>query len=93
VEERLRIWKGVVPGDVDAADLDFAFLAQRFALAGGHIRSIVFHACLLSAAPGAPHRLTMPATIAAVKREYDKLDRVLSLEQYGQYAAIAEKMQ
>ena len=93
VEERLRIWKGVVPDGVDAAALDFPFLAQRFSLAGGHIRSIVFHACLQSATPGAAPCLTMPAVIAAVKREYDKLDRGLSLEQYGPYARVAENLQ
>jgi ATPase family associated with various cellular activities (AAA) len=93
VEERLRIWKSAVPEGVDASALDSTFLANRFPLAGGHIRSIVFHACLQSAAPGAPRELSMPAVIAAVKREYDKLDRALSLEQCGQYAAIAEKLQ
>jgi SpoVK/Ycf46/Vps4 family AAA+-type ATPase len=56
VAERLRIWRSVVPAGVDASEVDFAFLAQRFALAGGHIRAIVFHACLQSAAEGAPRR-------------------------------------
>jgi ATPase family associated with various cellular activities (AAA) len=91
VDERLRIWKSVVPDGVDASELDFPFLAKRFPLAGGHLRAIVFHACLLSAAPGGPRRLTMPAIIAAVRREYDKLDRTLSAEQYGPYAATGER--
>jgi vesicle-fusing ATPase len=73
---------------VDASELDFEFLARRFALAGGHIRGVVFHACLQSAADGAPRRLTMPAVVRAVQREYDKLDRANSLEQFGPYASI-----
>ena len=86
--ERLRIWRGVIPEAVDASALDFDFLAQRFALAGGHIRAIVFQACLQSAADGAPRQLTMPAIVRAVQREYDKLDRANSLEQFGSYAGV-----
>ena len=88
VADRLRIWRSVIPDGVDASQLDFDFLAQRFALSGGHIRSIVFYACLQSAADGAPHRLTMPAIVHAVQREYDKLDRASSLDQFGPYAAL-----
>ena len=88
VAERLRIWRSVIPDGVDASALDFAFLAQRFPLAGGHIRAIVFQACLQSAADGAPRRLDMPAVIRAVQREYDKLDRANSLDQFGPYASL-----
>ncbi len=88
VEERLRIWRQVIPSGVDATDLDLAFLAQRFALAGGHIRSIAFHACLQSAGRGMPQRLEMPAVLRAVRREYDKLNRVVSLDQFGPYAPL-----
>jgi hypothetical protein len=87
-EERLRIWRGVIPEGVDAGDVDFEFLAQRFALAGGHIRGIVFQACLQSASMGAVRRLTMAAVVRAVQRELDKLERATSLEQFGPYAAL-----
>src|SRR5258706_13460347 len=63
--ERLRIWRSVIPAGVDASDIDFDFLAQRFPLAGGHIRAIVFQACLQSADEGAPRRLSMPAIVRA----------------------------
>ena len=86
--ERLRIWRSVIPAGVDAEALDLEFLAQRFALAGGHIRGIVFQACLQSAAEGAPRRLDMPAIVRAVQREYDKLDRANSLDQFGPYAPL-----
>ncbi|QQZ39405.1 ATP-binding protein [Pseudomonas sp. SK3(2021)] len=86
--ERLHIWRSVIPAGVDASEVDFEFLAQRFALAGGHIRGIVFHACLQSATEGAPRRLGMPAVVQALQREYDKLDRANSLDQFGPYAAL-----
>jgi len=88
VEERLRIWRQVIPAGVDAADLDLALLAQRFPLAGGHIRSIVFHACLQSAGRGTPQRLEMPAVLRAIRREYDKLNRAISLDQFGPHARL-----
>jgi SpoVK/Ycf46/Vps4 family AAA+-type ATPase len=88
VDERLRIWQAVIPPGVDASALDLPFLAQRFALAGGHIRGIVFQACLQSAADGAPRALGMPAVIRAVQREYEKLERAHSLEQFGRYAPL-----
>jgi len=88
VAERKRIWDSVIPPSVDVSRLDFDFLAQRFALAGGHIRSIVFQACLQSAASDAPLALGMPAVIRAVQREYQKLDRVCTLDQFGRYAPL-----
>jgi hypothetical protein len=87
-EERLRIWRGALPPMVDPGDLDFAFLAQRFPLAGGHIRGSVFHACLQSASAGAPRRLSMGAVLRALQREYDKLERANSLDQFGPYAEL-----
>ncbi len=86
--ERLRIWQVVIPPGVDANALDFQFLAQRFPLAGGHIRAIVFQACLQSAVEGAPRVLDMPAIIRAVHREFEKLERASSLDQFGPYAPL-----
>jgi hypothetical protein len=86
--ERLRIWQSAMPPDVDASALDLPFLAQNFALAGGHIRGIVFQACLQSASEGAPRSLAMPAVIRAVHREYAKLERAHSLDQFGPYASL-----
>ena len=87
-EERQRIWRQIIPLHVEAKEIDFDFLARQFPLAGGHIRSIVFHACLQSAEAEAPRRLTMSALLAAVRSEYDKLDRSISLEQFGPYREI-----
>ena len=86
--ERRRIWQAVIPQGVDAGALDLEFLAERFPLAGGHIRAIVFHACLQSAAEGAARALAMPAIIRSVQREYEKLDRASSLDQFGPYASL-----
>ncbi len=97
--ERKRIWRQVVPGTVDHSRIDFDFLARQFPLTGGHIRSIVFNACLQSAHFSNPcpspfkAQLTMEQIIIAVKREYDKLNRSVSLEQFGSYAKIVKEME
>lgn len=89
IPERRRIWQQVMPPQVDSSQLDFDFLARQFPLAGGHIRSIVFNACL-QAANGAAPQLTMTSVLIAVKREYDKLNRSVSLEQFGSYAKFIQ---
>jgi SpoVK/Ycf46/Vps4 family AAA+-type ATPase len=96
-EQRRLIWEQVIPANVDAAGIEFDFLAKQFRLAGGHIRSIVFNACLQSAngsdEAGPQGQLEMEQVIIAVKREYDKLKRVISLEQFGPYASVVEKLE
>ncbi|HKC63781.1 MAG TPA: ATP-binding protein, partial [Pyrinomonadaceae bacterium] len=99
LKERKEIWQQVIPEHADAAQLDFDFLAQQFQLAGGNIRSIVFNACLQCADGSGLNkreyagRLTMEEIIVAVKREYDKLNRTLSIEQYGSYAPLVERLE
>lgn len=95
VAERRQIWQRVIPAAVDASDLDFDFLARRFQLTGGNIRSAVFNACLQTAeghaGNGSRPRLTMECVVVAVKREYDKLQRTVSLTQFGPYAKVVEE--
>ena len=60
-------------------------------MAGGNIRSIVFNACLQSAAneealANGTRQLTMKDVLIAVKRECDKMNRSVSPEQFGHYA-------
>jgi vesicle-fusing ATPase len=90
--ERRRIWRQMIPAGVDSSALDFDFLARQFQLAGGHIRSVVFNACLQSAGAGEP-RLSMREVVVAVRREYDKLNRSAGLEQYGPYAPFVEELE
>lgn len=92
--QRRQIWEQVVPEKADSSDLDFAFLARRFPLAGGNIRSIIFNACLQSAGDkNEKKKLSMRDVLVAVKREYEKMNRVISLEQFGQYAKEIENLE
>jgi SpoVK/Ycf46/Vps4 family AAA+-type ATPase len=98
-EERKKIWRQVVPEHADSSQLEFEFLAEQFPLSGGNIRSIVFNACL-QCADGSKlvgtdglSELTMKEVIIAVKREFDKMNRSLSLQQYGAYASLVEGLE
>jgi adenylate kinase family enzyme len=93
--ERAAIWQQVIPRAVAGkSKIDVAFLAQQFPLSGGHIRSIVFNACLQSArSAGEEKELFMKDVLIAVKREYDKMDRSLSIDQLGAYAHHIEALE
>jgi hypothetical protein len=97
IEQRKEIWLQVIPETVDASQVDFDFLARKFDLTGGHINSIVFYACLQSAngsgKENAKRQLAMEDVIVAVKREYDKLNRSVSLEHFGPHAEVVERME
>jgi hypothetical protein len=89
--ERKRIWQSGVPPEVDGSALDFDFLARQYALSGGHIRSIILHACLQSAGRSDTRTLSMDTVMLSVKREYQKLDRTLTREQSGKWSDMLER--
>lgn len=71
VAEREKIWRSLVSPRVPlAADVDFAELASRYPLAGGHIKNIVVAALRSAArAGGAAPRVTRADFIRAGDRE------------------------
>ena len=77
--ERFALWQQCLPDPalVDSTALDLPLLAQRFALSGGHIRSIVLNACLRASHPGTRPALAMADVLHATRHEYDKLGRTI----------------
>lgn len=74
--ERLAIWNRVLPTTTPRApDLDLGALAERFVLPGGNIRNIAVAAAFLAAEDGGP--LAMRHLVAATRREYQKLGKVV----------------
>jgi len=92
VPERERLWRQAFPARVDIGALDCRWLGQQFELAGGHIRSAAFNACLIAAgrAPQAEARVDMVHVLGAVRRELEKMNRVAGREQFGRYAPLLE---
>jgi hypothetical protein len=74
---RLRIWETLFPPEIPRADdVDLAFLAQRFKLAGGSIRNIIVNAAFKAAEEG--DQLAMEHLLHAARRELQKMGRLLA---------------
>jgi hypothetical protein len=84
---RERMWRQFLPrrAPVDAS-IDYPFLARQFRLAGGNIKNIVLSAAYLASASG--DRIGMPHLIRATWREHQKLGRLLSEPDIGDYARV-----
>jgi hypothetical protein len=93
VEQRRHIWQQAIPGGVDASQVDVNFLAERFPMAGGHIRSVIFNACLQSAQGATRPTLGMEQVLVALKRELDKINRPVALDLFGDYSALIRRME
>lgn len=75
--ERLRIWQTLFPAGLPrAADIDFAYLARTFKLAGGNIRNIIMGAAFLAAADG--QVVTMAHLLHSTRRELQKMGRLVN---------------
>ncbi|HET7767202.1 MAG TPA: ATP-binding protein [Chloroflexota bacterium] len=75
-EDRLRIWKALLPSEVPCApNVNLAALANRYKMAGGNIRNVIVSATYLAAANGG--RITNEYLLHGVKRELQKMGRLL----------------
>lgn len=87
VAHRYRIWKRHFPPEAPAGDdIDFSYLASQFNLSGGNIKNVVVGAAFLAAQDGRVIR--MPHLIRAVKREYEKIGRLCTENEFAPYQAL-----
>jgi SpoVK/Ycf46/Vps4 family AAA+-type ATPase len=83
-EYRLRIWQGIWPQATPLAqEVDLAFMARQFKLAGGNIRNIALAAAFLAAENG--QMVGMKHLVQATKREFQKMGRLVSENEFGQH--------
>ncbi len=88
VKERRCIWERICPEQMPRSqDIDFDFLARQFELAGANIRNVVLRAAFL-AADDKQGEVTMRHLILAIRREYQKMGKILMLEELGEYAKL-----
>jgi DNA polymerase III delta prime subunit len=81
---RERIWRNLIPATAPLAeDVDFAFLARQFDLAGGSIRNITLAAALLAAEEGGEIR--MEHFVLATSRELQKMGKLPSRSDFREY--------
>jgi hypothetical protein len=82
--DRARIWQKVFPATAPlASDVDLDFLARQFKLAGGNIRNIALLSAYLAAEEG--HTIGMSHVIRAIRREYQKLGKLVIKGEFGPY--------
>ncbi|MGH9187449.1 MAG: ATP-binding protein, partial [Acidimicrobiales bacterium] len=81
--ERRRIWEANLPPGVPVSDLDLDFLAHQFSLTGGSIRNAALTAAFLAAEAGSG--LTMECVVLALRREFQKLGRLITQADFGPY--------
>ena len=82
--DRRRIWQGIWPSETPRSpDLDLDLMARRFEIAGGNIRNIAVAAAFLAADEGAT--VTMRHLVRAIRREYQKMGKVVAEEEFGGY--------
>jgi len=88
-KDRQRIWERIWPESTPVSpDVHLEFLARRFEVAGGAIRNIALAAAFLAAADG--RIVTMSHLIRATRREYQKMGKVVTEGEFGEYAGLAE---
>jgi len=81
-DERLALWRLGFPTTAPlGADVDLTALADRFKLAGGNIHSVCLTAAFLAAEAGGA--ITMAEVVEGLKREYAKLGRLRTAEEFG----------
>lgn len=81
--ERLSIWKSSFPETAPLGEIDFGFLAQRFRFAGGSIRTSALTAAFAAADAATP--LAMAHVIHGIRREYQKLGRIITPNEFGEW--------
>lgn len=84
---RERIWRGQFPTAAPLNDdIDFAFLACQFRIAGGNIKNIALNASFRAAADEST--IHMKHLILAAKREFQKMGVICTEAIFGEYFAL-----
>ncbi|UCH43368.1 MAG: AAA family ATPase [Dehalococcoidales bacterium] len=87
--DRYRIWQKIFPEEAPLSQsADLSFLARQFRISGGNIKNIALAAAFLAAENGGD--ITMETLIRATKREYQKIGRLCTESEFGQYFKLVK---
>ncbi len=90
--DRHRIWEVHFPPEAPRdGDIDLAFLARQFRIAGGNIRNIVLNASFLAAA--AETAIGMRHLLRATRRELAKMGRDCPPAEFGPYLHLVDSQE
>lgn len=88
--DRFEIWRRTFPVEAPLADdVDLAFLAKKFKLSGGNIKNIVLEAAFFAADAGTA--ISMSHLVRALRREHQKIGKLLHVADFGEYANMLKK--
>jgi len=86
---RSEIWKTLIPQEAPVADdIDFDFLAHNFQLAGGNIKNIIINSAFYAAENSGV--INMNHIMKGIRREYQKIGKVCSKSDFGEYYKIIQ---
>lgn len=84
VDERRRIWQRMPPSEAPMADnVNWEFLAEKFALSGGNIKGAFLHATYQAAARN--EAVGMRDLVLGLRRELEKMGKVAGAADFGPY--------
>jgi len=81
--ERRELWRSGFPPRAPLGTLDLDLLASQFKIAGGAIHNVALTAAFLAADRGEP--ISMSLVMEAMGREYAKLGRLRTAEEFGDF--------
>ena len=83
VDERIDIWRRNLPDTAPIGDVDVAWLAAQFEIAGGLIRNAAVHAAFIAAATD--EQISTQHAVIGVSIELRKLGRLITADGFGEY--------
>ncbi|MDF2520437.1 MAG: family ATPase [Clostridia bacterium] len=88
-EQRELIWRGIFPAEAPLdANIDYAFMADKFILAGGSIKNIALSAAFYAAQDSC--LIGMKQIMLGARREYNKLGKVFLKSDFDPYYQLIE---
>lgn len=88
-EMRRRMWESCLTPQLPREAIDTDYLAGQFPLSGGMIKNVMQCACISAVYEKRP--LCMEHVLRAICREYEKLERSISPEFWGEYGYLMEQ--
>lgn len=88
-EQRELIWRGIFPAEAPLdTNIDYAFMADKFILAGGSIKNIALSAAFYAVQDSCS--IGMKQIMLGARREYDKLGKVFLKSDFDPYYQLIE---
>lgn len=85
---RKSIWESCLPPELPREELDVKYLARQFDFTGGTIKNVIYTACVIAVHEGT--KLTMKHVLKAVIAEFDKIERTVTKDMWGEYGYLME---